>query len=664
MAHRLAALGLLCALVGSPGFAAVPAPPDVVSYSGVADQAGPFDVTARIYDAASGGTLVYKQTFTSVTESGFHFTIQLGPTGEGTDTPANPLTTSLRAALTGDLAAGAGRFVEITLGTDPPLARVQLVLVPYAMRADHATTSDVAAQSLDTQAVNGLDGAALEALYTVYNDDGGPVSTDPREGTGDTDGDGLANFVDPDNDDDGLTDTQEETLGTGLNLATPRISDVSPDNGPGDVVTQVTVTGTGFEPGLTALFGTQSAAVSNVTSTSFVADVGPHPGPSFPVGVDLTVTNANAEFDALGAAFVFGPPEAGGVTVTPLPWGLAGPALPVGIVSRGEELLAYGTQTSGQNRYVIDTLTDGNLAFNVNQALNGRVPSALSWSPSRVVYALRVLASTNVVQLARDANADNFISSTEAVSIESPGGMPFTRAPSLVFDGSGRPGGAYLRQAGGVATARAFHDRNGDGVLTGPNEVVTIEPVGAATDALGEAAFDPSGRLAYVYYDAGSGQLRVAHDRSGDGDFADSPGGVPELATLTPTATPSCLGASFDGSGRLGVLYAVSGTSTLAHDRNGDGDFADANESVALAPAGVTGCDVGTSASSGRLVIVHNPGGDLRLLVDLNDDASFLGTLEDVSLTSPVSAPVAVTTSASGVVRVVAPPGVITGPVR
>jgi hypothetical protein len=656
--------GLLL-FAGSAALAVVPAPPDVVSYSGVANQAGPFDVTARIYDAASGGTLVYKQTFTGVTETGLHFTIALGPTGEAADSPANPLTTSLRTALTGDLAAGAGRFVEVTLDSDPPLARVQLVLVPYAMRADHATTSDVASNALDTQAVNGLDGVALEALFAVYNDDGGPPSTDPREGTGDADGDGQVNFVDADNDNDTLTDTQEVSLGTELNLATPRITTLAPEDGPGDAVTQVTVTGTGFEAGLTAEFGTQSAPVSNVTSTSFVADVGPHAGPSFPVAVDLVVTNANGETDFRGAAFVFGPPQAGGITVTPLPWTLAGPTMPVGIVTRGEELLAFGTQSAGQNRYVIDTVTDGNLAFNVNQALNGRSPSAVSWSPGRVVYGLRVLASNNRIELGRDSSGDNFISNVEGILIENPGGTPFTRSPSLVFDGAGRPGGGYLRVVGGVATARAFHDRNGDNFLGGANEVVTIEPVGGtAPDALGEAAFDPSGRLAYVYYDASGGLIRVAHDRSGDGDFDDSPGGAAELATLVATGTPACLGASFDGSGRLGVVYTAGLTTRLAYDRNGDGDFADANENVAAAPGGATGCDLGTSAVTGRLVLVHNPGNDLRLLVDTNADADFLDALEDVSLVSPASAPLAVTTTASGLVRVLAPQGVVTGPAR
>jgi hypothetical protein len=36
----------------------VPVPPDQVAFSAVANAAGPYDVTARIYDAASGGVLL------------------------------------------------------------------------------------------------------------------------------------------------------------------------------------------------------------------------------------------------------------------------------------------------------------------------------------------------------------------------------------------------------------------------------------------------------------------------------------------------------------------------------------------------------------------------------------------------------------------------------
>ena len=122
---------------------------------------------------------------------------------------------------------------------------------------------------------------------------------------------------------------------------------------------------------------------------------------------------------------------------------------------------------------------------------------------------------------------------------------------------------------------------------------------------------------------------------------------------------------SFDGSGRLGILYVLGGNPTLLYDRTGDGDFLDANESQALPGTSTsTGCDLGTSALTGRLVIVHNPGTELRLLVDMNDDEDFADGVEEAGLGSPITAPLAVTTTASGAVRVLAPQGVVSGPVR
>jgi hypothetical protein len=650
--------------------AAVPLPPDQVAYSGVlvdgggVPLAGPVDLTARIYDTASAGTLVYKQSFTGVALSDGHFTLHLGPTGAATDSPTDPLTTSLRTALTGDLAAAAGRFVEISVNTNPPLARVQLVLVPYAMRADHATTADVATNALDTQAVGGLDSVAVQRMFHYLDVDGGnPPSDDPSEGVADTDGDGLYNFEDPDNDDDAITDQAELGNGTDINLATPTIAAVTPNSGEGDEVTPVSVTGTGFVSGLTAQFGSQVVSVMNVTSTSFEAGVGPQAGP-YPVSVDLTVTNANGQFDALGAAFTFVAP--GGIAPIPLPFTLAPASKPVGIVAQGDELLVFGSQGGAQNRGAVDTIIDGTIAFDRNVLLNNSIGvSAISWNASRVLYALRGHGASDQVQLMRDNDGDQFFATAEATVIESPGANPQTRSPALLFDASGRPGGGYLRLLGSGSTAMAFHDRDGNGSFGGVNEVVTIEAVGGSTDHLGDAVFDPSGRLAYVYYDSGNALVRVAHDRSADGDFDDSPSGVPELATAASIATPACLDASFDGSGRLGVLYVLGGNPTLLYDRNGDADFADANETQALPGSGTsTGCDLGTSALTGRLVIVHNPGNELRLLVDMNDDGDFADGVEEAALGSPITAPLGVTTIPSGAVRVLAPQGVAIGPVR
>jgi hypothetical protein len=667
---RLVALvsGLaLAALAASPTLAAPPAPPDQVAYSGVLldgggiPLAGPVDLTARLYDAANGGTLIFKQSFNGVELSDGHYTLNLGPTGAGTDTPTNPLTTSLRTALTGDLAAGPGRFVEITLDTDPPLARVQLVLVPYAMRADHALTSDVATQALDTQAVDGLDGGVLTAVFEHYNEDGGPPGGDPSEGTADVDGDGDMNFVDPDNDGDTLSDSFEVSAGTNINLVTPFASSLAPSTGIDTQVTPVTVSGTGFLPGLSATLGSQSFNPT-VTSTSFTVNVGPQPVGS----VILVVTNANGETTTKINAFSFvgvPPPP----VLIPLPNNSAYVA-PTQIVARGENLLVTGLASSGQNRnrYAVDTLVDGTVAFDVASAIIGVPPGQASWNSSRVLYGLRGWATTDQIHLVRDANGDDLLSLSESIVIESPGVDPKPQSPSLVFDASDRPGGAYLRNVGGVIHAVAFHDRDGNGSFAGANEVVTIEPVGGATDHLGEAAFDPSGRLAYVYYNPVSGVLRAAWDRSGDGDFADTVGGTAEITTVANSTAPFCFGMAFDHAGRLAVLYSTGATPNLRQDLNGDGDFVDAGEQPSLPsffPSSY-GCDVTAAFAGNRLVIVHNGGGSLRVLCDLNDDGDYDDTDENVSIAPSSGTPLSVTETASGAVRVLGPQGVFLGPAR
>ena len=84
--------------------AAPAAPPEVpaqISYQGVLldtlgePRTGNVDLTLRIWDAPTGGTLVYKQVFPSVALAAGVFTVRLGPTGAASDTPDDPLTTSL-----------------------------------------------------------------------------------------------------------------------------------------------------------------------------------------------------------------------------------------------------------------------------------------------------------------------------------------------------------------------------------------------------------------------------------------------------------------------------------------------------------------------------------------------------------------------------------------
>jgi hypothetical protein len=682
MPRLLSGLFASLLVLAPAALAVVPAPPDQVAFSAIASAAGPYDVTARIYDAASGGTLLYKQSFTAVPEEAQHqFTVNLGPTGAATDSPTNPLTTNLRAALTGDLAAGTSRFVEITVNTDPPLARVALVLVPYAMRADHATTADVANQALDTQAVNGTDGAVLTQLLDNFDEDGRGVllGGDPREGTADPDGDGVMNFIDRDNDNDGLDDVDEVFVGsTNPNLVTPFNLFLSPTTGLEGQSTVVTIGGTGFQPGLTAVLGSQTFNPGSVTPTSFSITVGPQPAGA----KNLTVTNANGEAAARSNAFTF---TAGLTTPVPLPNGLVFVS-PVQITASGEELMVSGQANFGANRnkYAVDTVVDGTVAFNLSSAVFGISPSSISWDRNRVLYGLRGWAINDQVRLARDANGDFLFGSTEDIVLESPGVDPKTQSPSVTFDpgNSNRPGGGYLRNVGGVITAMAFQDRNGDGLFTGPNELVAIEPVGGATDSLGEAAFDRFHRFAYVYYDAGAGVVRAAWDRSGDGDFDDVVGTTPELVTVASAPTPFCFGMTFDRDGHLAVVFGAQFPSgdylQLRRDLDGDGDFDDAGEaspSVGATNFGHTfACDIapamGPEVPSSRVLVVHNAAANSnnaqpRLYTDYNLDGDYLDANESETLTpTAVNGPFALTKTASDGVRLLTASGVIVGPVR
>jgi hypothetical protein len=147
------AFGLLLILgwsVGAQG--AEPELPDRISYQGVlldslgAPRTGLVDLTVRIYDEGlGGGTLLYLQHFTGVALSAGVFSVEIGPTGASTDTPDDPLTTSLGEALAGDLAAtGPQRFLEVTVGSEGALSRTQIMLVPYALRAESAASADTA----------------------------------------------------------------------------------------------------------------------------------------------------------------------------------------------------------------------------------------------------------------------------------------------------------------------------------------------------------------------------------------------------------------------------------------------------------------------------------------------------------------------------------------
>ncbi len=701
-------------LAGAPAAAAPPVTPQQMTYQGVLlddlgqPRTGSVDLTLRVYDALVGGILIYKQTFFGVPLTDGVFSVPLGPTGSPTDTPANPLTTSLSAALGGDVGAtGPQRFLETTVGTDGALARTQILTVPYALRADSAASADTAAlatTALDAQNVNGLDATVMTEIFEHFNFDAGPPNDDPSEGLGDTDGDGAANFVDPDNDDDGISDADEVAQGSNINLVTPMVSGFAPASAPGTATTTVTVNGANFEPGLTVVFGSETPTPTNLTSTSFDVQVGPQLSgsktvhatisngetgtgsfPFFPPTISgllpasaasfatTTVTVSGTDFvPGLSVAFGIQNPTPTNVTsgsfdvqVGPQPSG----AKPVEVSFPNGDVVTSSftfTQTQvdnpvalnpvtqmtldlfgsgqvivgGMQQYAVDT--DGDMdpellvPFPTEKA-NGQL--AVAWGPAGAAAGLRCRSTGGgacSVELVRDQDADFQLEDGEATQIELAANPGQVWSPSLAFDPSGRPVAGYvLRRFQGTATVA--HDRDGDGLFSGTNERVAIESfTGAGAKNLGQVDVDGSGRAAYAYFrddsfDDANDAVRVAYDRNGDGDFADTVSGNPELATVAAVTGVVCVGATFDPAGRLAVIYGTSASAPLvARDLNGDGDFADAGETTAIAAAPAAACAI-SGGTGQNLVAVHNAAG-LRMLVDANNDGDFADLNEDVSI--------------------------------
>ncbi|MDJ0864657.1 MAG: IPT/TIG domain-containing protein [Myxococcota bacterium] len=697
-------VGLLLGASAPSSQAAPPSVPASVSYQGVLldgaglPRTGSVDLTLRLYDAATGGTLVYKQGFSAVPLTDGVFTVQLGPSGDATDTPTDPLTTDLVAALAGDVGpTGPSRFLAVTVGSEGPLARTQLLVVPYALRATSAVSADTAQSASEALTVGGLSADVVSELYEHTNLDGtGPGNADASEGLADVDGDGIANFVDPDNDGDGLDDGLEVAQGSDINLVTPVIASFAPLRADGFVSSTVTVSGSNFEPGMGVQFGPENPTPSNLTSNGFDVQVGPQP-PGF---VTVTVTRLNGEqastpfeffyvepvIDSVspgvgtavfatsvtvngqnfvpGLSVVFGSQTptptnvtntSFDVTVGPQPAGLVDVqvTLPNGnsvtapglfefsadvvhpVAVSDETQLSFdligGTSTTlvgGTLEYAVDTNDDFAPDLVLPLATNGGAVTfpgqlAVAFDPTGAVVGLRCRSASNCdVEYLRDADGDRDLEDETPVVIESLNGAAKLWSPSIAFDPAGRPALGYLANTFSTE-ATVAHDRDGDGLFTGTNELVTIEMVGGLQSMrVGELDVDSTGRVGFAYFRQNSNALRVAWDRSGDGDFDDSPGGVAEVVDVeTGLGLPRCVGARFDDADRLAVVWSVLDTVETARDLDGDGDFDDPGERMSLGGAGTTACDL-AFAADGTWAVVHD-GDGLRLLVDDSGDGDF-----------------------------------------
>jgi hypothetical protein len=623
------------ALLAPAARSAPPALPATVPYQGVlldaggAPRTGSVDLTLRIYDAIVGGTLLYKQLTTAVPLTDGVFSVTLGPMGSATDAPANPLTTSLADALAGDVGATSpSRFLEITVGTTGALARTQIVSVPYALHAGSAataTTADSATTATtanDVTTVNGVPSAVLSQLFAHVDFDGGePPNDSPLEGVADADGDGVANFLEPDNDADGLSDVAEFADGTDLNLVTPVVSGVNPLGVYASLTTTVTVSGQNFAPGLSVAFGSETPPPTDLTATSFKVAVGPQSaGPA-----NVVVTLANGESDSFTGAFFFDFP----------PTGIHGLALPADAQLSLDVTGLSSPLVGGVGQVALDLGPDGD--FDVVALANSNDGTlAAGFAPGNQPAVLRCKPTDPFhcdVQLIRDADAvpTTFEAATfvEKLANGTSPNIPIIKGPSFAYDPAGRPVLGYVKFASFIHAVAVSRDANGDGDFADTGEIQNLGTIGNSRADGGDLAIDSAGRPAYAFLDTGAGVLKVAYDRSGDGDFSDTMGGNPETFTAA-SGSVTCFGVSFDDGARLAMVWDAGAGTKLARDANADGDFADAGEVIDLAAGPAQGCDV-DGAASGGLAVAHD-GDDLRLLVDRDDDGSFSGTGENVVL--------------------------------
>jgi hypothetical protein len=628
--------------------------PAQISYQGVLldtlgePRTGNVDLTLRIWDAPTGGTLIYKQVFPSVALAAGVFTVRLGPTGAASDTPDDPLTTSLADALGGDAGPTAPtRFLEVTVGIEGALARTQILTAPYALRAASADSAATAAMADDVMSVGGVDAGVIQQIFEYGNTDGqGPPNTDPSEGTADVDGDGAMNFVDGDNDDDGIPDGTELTQGSDINLVTPSLSALQFSPVLAVAPAAVGLLGNRYEPGMSVLLDGNPLAPFDVTPTSArFQPPAPHPVGSFPVRVQL----ANGQLSTSRTLSFLAQPAAG-VSVP-----VANHST-VSISVRGVAKVAVATDEG----YGVDSYEDGttnvlNPSFDQmgNPSLHPTPPQiAVAWGADGRLVGLRCHPTGGgtgcQVQVIRDADGDYLLDpgTDEVLLGPSYSGTDLNFwGPSLANDASGNIVAGYvLIEDAGTARPTVLHDVDGNGAFAASApETIEIETLPSSPGNLGKLAVDPAGRLVFAYATRPAGQgptLRVAYDRNGDGDFADASERYNAFVTFDGSSQGRpCGGVAFDGAGHLAAVFSdVSAISIrVARDLTGDGDFADAGDSVSFPGSATSGCDIAGHPSGGLAIVYVELSGQPLLLIDRNSDGDFADTNESQNYGSSIS---------------------------
>ncbi len=367
------------AWIAASAFAAVPGE---TSYQGLLldDQGDPVTATVamefELFDAPAGGSALWFESHPAVQVIDGVYDVVLGAI-----TPIDQA-----------VVEGGAIHLEVTVEGETLTPRTQLLMVPYALRAEVAENAG---------SLGSFDAAYFDAIIEYVNlDNQQPGNTHPDEGTVDTDGDGRPNFVDSDNDNDGLLDGDEVDQGSDINMVTPTISGFDPPFSYGEAATVIEIQGTNFEAGMTVTVGAETPTPTNVTPTSFEVTVGPVTESTVPV----TVTRVNGETTASSyyfrterIIFVTGSSSGGNLG------GLAGAdatcqanADNAGLVGTFQAWLSDGvdspaTRASQLGSVFVDPtgtviandwadLTDGTLDAGIDKTASGQAASGLVWS--------------------------------------------------------------------------------------------------------------------------------------------------------------------------------------------------------------------------------------------------------------------------------------------
>ncbi len=257
--------GLLLCLVSPSASAQVPTQ---VPFQGLLldDTSQPVTATVDfdfvLFDAVAAGASLWNESHSAVPVVDGVYSVNLG-----SQTP-----------LTSGILAGGVAFLEITVDGETLAPRQQLLSVPYALRADQVGT---------------VSAAFVEAVFEGFEFDGNePPNLHPDEGLADVDGDGRPNFLDDDNDGDGILDGVEVANGSDINLVTPTLISPLPSTVSAFAWTTLQVRGTGLSGVSSVSFAGESVVAYAVTDTEFSVDV---TTPTTTSPASLVVTLGNGE---------------------------------------------------------------------------------------------------------------------------------------------------------------------------------------------------------------------------------------------------------------------------------------------------------------------------------------------------------------------------------